>query len=70
MARHTDTETDRAAVAAELGVDTDALGMYRRSLISKGIIESPRHGSLRFTIPGFAAYVRTLDEDSDGPDDI
>ena len=63
MARHTDTETDRAAVAAELGVDTDALGMYRRSLISKGIIESPRHGSLRFTIPGFAAYVRSLDDD-------
>ena len=67
MARQTDTETDRAAVAAELGVDTDALGMYRRSLISKGIIESPRHGSLRFTIPGFAAYVRSLDDDPGDP---
>ena len=67
MARHTDTETDRAAVAAALGVDTDALGMHRRSLISKGIIEAPRHGVLRFTIPGFAAYVRSLDDNPDAP---
>lgn len=67
MARHTDTEIDRATVAAELGVDTDALGMHRRSLISKGIIEAPRHGSLRFTIPGFAAYVRSLDDNPSAP---
>lgn len=67
MARHTDTEIDRATVAAELGVDTDALGMRRRSLISKGIIEAPRHGSLRFTIPGFAAYVRSLDDNPSAP---
>ena len=67
MARHTDTEVDRATVAAELGVDTDALGMHRRSLISKGIIEAPRHGSLRFTIPGFAAYVRSLDDSPSAP---
>ncbi len=65
MARHSDTEVERGTVAAELGVETDALGMTRRSLISKGIVEAPRHGMLRFTIPGFAAYVRTLDEDAD-----
>lgn len=67
MARHTDTEVERATVAVELGVDTDALGMHRRSLISKGIIEAPRHGSLRFTIPGFAAYVRSLDDNPSAP---
>lgn len=58
MARLTDSETERGAVAAELGVDTEALGMTRRSLISKGIIEAPRRGMLRFTIPGFAQWVR------------
>jgi hypothetical protein len=58
MASLTDTETERGAVAAELGVDTEALGMTRRSLISKGIIEAPRRGILRFTIPGFADWVR------------
>jgi len=67
MARHTDDEAERATVAAELGVDTDALGMHRRSLISKGIVESTRHGILRFTIPGFAAYVRSLDDRPGGP---
>lgn len=62
MARHTDSEIDRGAVAAEMGVGTEALGMPRRSLISKGIIEAPRRGMLRFTIPGFASYVRAQDD--------
>jgi hypothetical protein len=62
MARRTDSEIERGAVAAEMGVDTEALGMTRRSLISKGIIEAPRRGVLRFTIPGFAAYVRAQDD--------
>lgn len=66
MAQHTDIEAERSAVAAELGVDSDALGMSRRSLISKGIIEASRRGVLRFTIPGFAAYVRSLDDDPGG----
>lgn len=62
MARHTDSEINRGAVAAEMGVDTEALGMPRRSLIGKGIIEAPRRGMLRFTIPGFASYVRAQDD--------
>lgn len=62
MARHTDSEIERGAIAAEMSVDTEALGMTRRSLISKGIIEAPRRGVLRFTIPGFAAYVRAQDD--------
>lgn len=66
MARHGDAEIERRTVAAALGVETDALGMTRRSLISKGVVEAPGHGVLRFTIPGFAAYVRALDEDPEG----
>jgi hypothetical protein len=64
MARNTDSEIERGAVAVEMGVGTEALGMARRSLISKGIIEAPRRGVLRFTIPGFAAYVRAQDDRS------
>lgn len=65
MATHTDTDIERATVAASLGVDTDALGMARRSLISKGIIEAPRRGVLGFTIPGFAAFVRAQEDQVD-----
>lgn len=61
IAVHGNRDVRRADVAATLGVDSDAIGMHRRSLISKGIIEAPGHGTLRFTIPGFAAYVRSLD---------
>lgn len=67
MASLTDAETERGAVAAALGVDTEALGMTRRSLISKGIVEAPRRGILRFTIPGFATWVRAQESSSGGP---
>ncbi|MDP3893624.1 ATP-binding protein [Nocardioides sp.] len=65
MAQLPESMVSRAAIAAELGVDTDALGMTRRSLIGKGIIEAPQRGQLRFTIPGFAEYVRGQVDDSE-----
>jgi hypothetical protein len=48
----------RGAIAESLGVPTEALGMARRNLINKGVVEDAGHGLLRFTVPGFAAYVR------------
>lgn len=48
----------RASIAAELAVNSADLGMVRRSLIQKGIIEPAGHGLLRFTIPGFDAFLR------------
>lgn len=48
----------RRDIAARLGVASDDLGVARSALISKGIIEPAGHGRLRFTIPGFGAYVR------------
>ncbi|AKK04611.1 putative ATPase (AAA+ superfamily) [Corynebacterium mustelae] len=48
----------RAALAEKMGVDTATLSMARKSLIDKGIIDSPRYGRLSFTAPGFAEYVR------------
>ena len=58
MAASPDEVVRRGAIAATLGVGTEALGMTRRSLISKGIIEEAGRGLLRFTVPGFADFVR------------
>ena len=47
----------RGAIAEALGVPTEAIGMVRRSLINKGIIEEAGRGLLRFTVPGFGSFV-------------
>lgn len=52
----------RRDIAAQLGVDTTALSMARQSLLDKGIVDSPVHGMLAFTVPGFGAYVRSVTE--------
>ncbi len=48
----------RRRIAEAMGVGTEALGMARRSLMDKGLIEVAGHGLLRFTVPGFREYVR------------
>lgn len=48
----------RGDIAAALGVATEALGMARRSLMDKGLIEVAGHGLLSFTVPGFREYIR------------
>lgn len=48
----------RSAIAAALGVDSEALGRPRQELIDKGLIETAGRGMLQFTIPGFGDYVR------------
>lgn len=58
MAEVGDGPVQRAAIAAELGVTTAALSRPRQRLIDGGFIEAAGHGKLRFTIPGFAAYIR------------
>ena len=58
MAAAGDGPVERAAIAAELGVATTAVSRPRQQLIDRGFIESVGHGELRFTIPGFAAYIR------------
>lgn len=58
MARFGDEPVRRGELAERLGVDGDSLGVPRRRLIDKGLIESAGHGGLRFTTPGFAAFVR------------
>lgn len=51
----------RGAIAEALGVPTEALGMVRRNLINKGIVEDAGRGLLRFTVPGFDRFVLAQD---------
>ena len=48
----------RRDVAEALGKTSRAISVPRDRLLEKGILEAPGHGLLRFTLPGFASYVR------------
>ncbi|GAA3685871.1 ATP-binding protein [Nocardioides ginsengisoli] len=52
----------RAAIAAGMGKDSRSISGPRERLIEKGVIEPVGHGLVRFTLPGFGAFVRGLDE--------
>lgn len=45
-------------VARHLGSTPQAASTFRDRLIGKGIIYSPAHNVLEFSVPGFAGYVR------------
>lgn len=51
----------RAQIAAELGVHSRSISVPRERLIEKGVIEPVGHGLVRFTLPGFGAYLLGLD---------
>jgi hypothetical protein len=48
----------RKQIADNLGQDTHSISVPRERLIEKGVIEPVGHGLVRFTLPGFATYVR------------
>lgn len=52
----------RAAIATGMGRDSRSISAPRERLIEKGVIEPVGHGLVRFTLPGFGAFVRGLDE--------
>ena len=58
LAQLGDGPARRADIAARMNVPTDAIGVARARLIGAGIITTADHGTLEFTIPGFAAHVR------------
>jgi hypothetical protein len=58
MAKVGTDNVSRAQIADNLGQDTHAISVPRERLIEKGVIEPVGHGLVRFTLPGFAAYVR------------
>ncbi len=47
-----------ADVAARLGETVQALGPCRSSIIRKGMIYSPQHGDIEFTVPMFDEFLR------------
>lgn len=53
-------EKDIGAIAARLQKSPNALSMTRRSLIRKGMIYSPRQGTLSYTVPMFADYIKRV----------
>lgn len=59
MASLGDGPTTRRSIADALGVATEALSRPRQELIDRGLIEPAGHGRLRYTVPGFAAYLRS-----------
>jgi hypothetical protein len=48
-------------------MSTTDLSVPRARLIDKGLIDAAGRGSLTFTIPGFAAYIREHTGDPPGP---
>ena len=45
-------------IAAKLGVKLSSLGPVRAKLIKKGMIYSPVHGDMAFTVPLFDEFMR------------
>lgn len=63
MAAISDSEVRRADIAEALGVSSDHLSVPRARLLDKGFIQAGTRGTLEFTIPGFAEFVRTREHD-------
>lgn len=53
----------RKQIAERLGQTTQSISVPRERLIEKGVIEPVGHGLVRFTLPGFARYVRERADD-------
>lgn len=45
-------------IAEKLGVKITTLGPVRASLIKKGMVYSPSHGEMAFTVPLFDEFMR------------
>ncbi|SDC48300.1 ATP-binding protein [Nocardioides lianchengensis] len=58
LAGPAEADVRRGEVADHLGVTSNDLSVPRRGLLDKGLIEVAGRGALRFTVPGFAAWVR------------
>lgn len=57
MAPEAGTHTATSQIAERLGMRPNSLGPARARLIDKGLIYSPEHGYVAFTVPGMAQYV-------------
>ena len=48
-------------IARRLGRTIQSLGPTRANLIAKGLIYSPEHGQVSYTVPGMADFVTRQD---------
>ncbi len=58
MAAEGDEPVKRASIAHAMGKQSDGLGVARRSLLDKGLIDTAGHGYVQFSAPGFARFIR------------
>jgi AAA ATPase domain len=64
MAEDGDEGSSTGAVAERLGLSQSTLGPVRAGLIAKGLVYSPGHGEITFTVPGMAAFIQRRCDDS------
>ncbi|MBX9246207.1 ATP-binding protein [Actinotalea ferrariae] len=65
MAHDNDAPSQTSDVARRVGLKITSLGPYRANLMAKGLIYSPEHGQVAYTVPGMAAFVDRHREDLD-----
>ncbi|MDK8626066.1 ATP-binding protein [Corynebacterium appendicis] len=58
MAAEGDEPVKRASIAHAMGKQSDGLGVARRALLDKGLIDTAGHGFVQFSAPGFARFIR------------
>lgn len=57
MAALGDGSAETKEIGERLGKDNKALGPVRAKLINKGLIYSPEHGKVRYTVPNFKEFI-------------
>jgi hypothetical protein len=65
MSEDHDAPSLTSDVARRMGLKITSLGPYRANLMAKGLVYSPEHGAIAYTVPGMAAYVHRHREDVD-----
>ncbi|GGC17921.1 ATP-binding protein [Cellulomonas carbonis] len=65
MAQDHDAPSQTSDVARRVGLKITSLGPYRANLMAKGLIYSPEHGQVAYTVPGMAAFVDRHRDDLD-----
>lgn len=58
MAQDGELGTRSSEVAARMGRDASSLSPTRGELIKKGLIYSPEHGRVAYTVPGMASFIQ------------
>lgn len=58
-----ESTVDRTDLAHVLDVSSRSLSSVRARLIAKGLIRSEGHGRVTIPVPGFAGYIRELEDD-------